>query len=86
VCVQIAPVHDHIVPFPLFCDQMEVGRKAVLEMIADFLREAAVLLAVFMPLEIGIVSGQPLTIGWIAAILAVAGGLFLAGIVLERIR
>jgi hypothetical protein len=62
------------------------GRKAVLEMVADFLREAAVLLAVFMPLEIGIVSGQPLTAGWIAAIVGVAGSFLLAGVLLERMR
>ncbi len=52
------------------------------EMLGEFLREAAVLTAVFIPLE-RIVQGKPLTLGWGLGILFLAGGLLVGGILME---
>ena len=62
-------------------------RKTVAEMGADFLRESAVLVAVFAPLE-GLIAGGPaaLTAGEVGVIVAIAGGLLVAGISMEVVR
>lgn len=60
-------------------------RKSVLEMAGEFLREAAVLTAVFIPLD-RVMSGEALTLGWAAAILGIVGGLLGVGMTLERKR
>ena len=54
-------------------------RKSVLEMFGEFCREAAVLTAVFIPLDLVLID-RPLTLGWIVAILGMAGGLLAIGI------
>ena len=60
-------------------------RKSVLEMFGEFCREAAVLTAVFIPLDLVLID-RPLTLGWIVAILGMAGGLLAIGIACERWR
>jgi hypothetical protein len=60
-------------------------RKTTAEMGGEFLREAAVLTAVFIPLDFVMVS-EPLTVwAWIA-ILGISGGSFAAGVAVERVR
>ncbi len=60
-------------------------RKTTAEMGGVFLREAAVLTAVFIPLDL-VMMGESLTVGWWTAILGIAGGLLAAGMSLERMR
>lgn len=60
-------------------------RKSVLEMSGEFCREAAVLTAVFIPLDLVLID-RPLTLGWIVAILGISGGLLAIGIACERWR
>ena len=61
--------------------------KSGAEMIGDFLREASVLVVVFCPLE-SMVSGglAALTAPKIFVTVGIAGGLLVAGMVIERIR
>jgi hypothetical protein len=54
-------------------------------MLGEFLREAAVLVFVFIPLDRA-VNGDPLTPRWVLAILAVPALLLACGIVIERRR
>lgn len=54
-------------------------------MLSAFLREAAVLVAVFSPLD-GMIGGRPLTGWWILGTLALVGTLFWSGVGLERKR
>jgi hypothetical protein len=60
-------------------------RKTIAEMGGEFLREAAVLIAVFIPLDLTMLR-EPLTVGWWMAILGISGGTFVAGVALERTR
>ena len=60
-------------------------RKSVLEMFGEFFREAAVLTAVFIPLDRAIL-GEPLTLGWWITIIGLSGGSLSAGIAFERWR
>ena len=48
-------------------------RKSALEMLGEFFREAAVLTAVFIPLD-RLLMGEPLTVVLWTAILAISGG------------
>lgn len=61
----------------------ERERDSAAEMFAEFLREAAVLVLVFVPLEL---YRHGLTWGWLAGIIGFSFGLLIAGIVLERKR
>jgi hypothetical protein len=61
----------------------ETEKDSVAEMIAEFLREAAVLVLVFVPLEL---YKRGLSVGWLAGIIGFSLGLLAFGIVLERIR
>ena len=60
-------------------------RKTIGEMFGEFLREAAVLAAVFIPLD-RVMIGDTLTVGWYVAILGISGSLLVGGMVLERKR
>jgi hypothetical protein len=60
-------------------------RKAITEMLGEFFREAAVLTAVFIPLDLVILE-RPLTLGWGILILALPAGLFGLGMAFERLR
>jgi hypothetical protein len=63
---------------------MEAGRKAVLEMIGEFLREAAVLVLVFGFLE-RIVT-ENLTWIWAVAVVGVSGLVLANGVLIESWR
>jgi hypothetical protein len=54
-------------------------------MIGEFLREAAVLTVVFIPLD-RMAADRPLTVGWVLTILGVSGSLLAGGIITERRR
>jgi hypothetical protein len=60
-------------------------RKSVLEMAGEFFGEAAVLTAVFIPLD-RILMGEPLTAWSCLAIIGISGGSLAAGVVFERKR
>ena len=55
-------------------------------MMGEFLREAAVLVFVFGPLEILLVRGEPLTFGGSLIILGIAAVLLASGIAVEVMR
>jgi hypothetical protein len=54
-------------------------------MLGEFLREAAVLVAVFMPLDL-LIRDQAVTLGRIVLIMGISGGLLAAGVTIERVR
>jgi hypothetical protein len=58
-------------------------RKSVLEMFGELCREAAVLTAVFIPLDFVLIDAALTLVRWIA-ILGIAGGLLAIGIACER--
>jgi hypothetical protein len=60
-------------------------RKTILEMFGEFCREAAVLTAVFMPLDLILIE-RSLTLAWGVAILGISGGLLTLGMAMERWR
>jgi hypothetical protein len=60
-------------------------RHSVAEMIGEALREMAVLFLVFIPLD-RVIGEKALTPGWIVAIVALSGGLFTVGVIVERRR
>jgi hypothetical protein len=60
-------------------------RKSLLEMFSEFFREAAVLTAVFIPLD-RLLMDEPLTIGLWITIIGISGGSLALGFVLERKR
>jgi hypothetical protein len=60
-------------------------RKTIAEMLGEFCREAAVLTAVFIPLDLVFVD-RPLTLLVGIAILGIAGGLLTTGMAVERWR
>ena len=60
-------------------------RHSVAYMIGEALREMAVLFLVFIPLD-RIVGDKSLTLWWIVAMVALSGGFFTAGVVIERRR
>lgn len=61
----------------------ENQKDSVAEMIAEFLREAAVLVLVFVPLEL---YKRGLSVGWLAGIIGFSVFVLGLGIALERIR
>lgn len=63
----------------------ENGKASVLEMIGEFLREAAVLVLVFVPLELN-KPGHQIAARWYVGIVSFSLFLLLGGIFLERIR
>lgn len=65
---------------------MPTERKSIAEMLGEVAREAAVLLALFIPLETVLIREEPLTWRRMGAIVAIAGGLLFVGIVTERLR
>ena len=60
-------------------------RRSVAEMLGEVFREGAVLLAVFIPLDL-FVQGHPLTAWSIAAIVVIPATLLTIGIAMERWR
>jgi hypothetical protein len=54
-------------------------------MLAEFLREAAVLVLVFALLD-KLATPEGASVGWVGATIAVRSGLLVAGIALERAR
>ena len=60
-------------------------RKSVLEMSGEFCREAAVLTAVFIPLDLVLIE-RPLTLFVGVVILGISGGLLALGMAVERWR
>jgi hypothetical protein len=60
-------------------------RRSTAEMLGEFLREAAVLVAVFMPLDL-LIRDQAVTLGRIVLIMGISGGLLAAGVTIERVR
>jgi hypothetical protein len=63
----------------------ENGKASVMEMIGEFLREAAVLVLVFVPLELNR-PGHQIPARWYFGIVKFGLFLLLGGIFLERIR
>ncbi len=60
-------------------------RRSVADMLGEFLREAAVLIIVFSPLD-RIVRNQPLTLTYVNVIVALSGALLGLGMGFERWR
>ena len=60
-------------------------KRSVLEMIGEFLREAAVLVLVFVPLEL-YRPAHAISVGWFLRILGFSVSILAAGVILERIR
>ncbi len=60
-------------------------RKTLAEMIGEFLREAAVLVAVFAILD-RLVAEETVTTAWLAGAWAIAGAALGAGMLIERLR
>jgi len=60
-------------------------RDSIARMLGEFLREAAVLVAVFIPLDRA-VRGDRLTVGWGIAIVALPTFLLMLGMGIERTR
>ncbi len=54
-------------------------------MVGEFFREAAVLTAVFIPLD-RVLLGEPLTLGWWITIIGLSGGSLAVGVAFERWR
>jgi hypothetical protein len=60
-------------------------RRSVPDMLGEVLREAGVLLFVFIPLDL-VIQGHGLTIAWVTAILTLPAAFLVAGIYVERTR
>ena len=60
-------------------------RHSIAEMIGEFMREAAVLVFVFIPLDL-VIEQRELTIWWILAIVVLPAFFLATGIVIERKR
>lgn len=63
----------------------EMEKASVLEMLGEFLREAAVLVLVFVPLEL-YKPGHQISLKWYLCIIGLSVTLLLSGVFLERIR
>ena len=61
-------------------------QKTIAEMISEYLREAAVLVAVFIPLDRILSQGKSFTRQWFWITVGVSAILLIAGITLERVR
>jgi hypothetical protein len=64
---------------------MRDERASIGQMLGEFLREAAVLTVVFLPMD-KFIRGDALTWGFIGAIVSLSGGLLIAGMTFERKR
>jgi len=62
-----------------------IGKKAVSEMIGEFLRETGVLLAVFVPLD-ALFSGRSITTRIVIVGMGVSAVFLILGVVVERLR
>jgi hypothetical protein len=62
------------------------GQKTTAEMISEYLREAAVLVAVFIPLDRILSQGKTFTRQWFWITVGIGTVLLLSGITLERVR
>ena len=60
------------------------GRKSVMEMVGEFLREAAVLVLVFVPLDLAV--REQFSGAGLAGAVVISAGLLIGGIILERKR
>jgi len=60
--------------------------KDVGEMIGDFLREAAVLVLVFFPLDIAMKDGGNIPLSFVSVVIALSLSLLVAGIYFEKKR
>jgi hypothetical protein len=60
------------------------GRKSVMEMVGEFLREAAVLVLVFVPLDVAV--REKFSGAGLAGALVISAGLLIGGIILQRKR
>jgi hypothetical protein len=60
-------------------------KRSVLEMVGEFMREAAVLVSVFMPLDM-MIEGKPWTAARLAGTAVVSLALLAAGVTIERLR
>jgi len=67
-------------------DAVMPERKSIIEMLGEYLREAAVLAGVFIPLDGVLGQKANLTWGYFLVTFAISVGLLLAGIVAEKIR
>lgn len=63
----------------------KIERHGIVEMIGEFLREAAVLVAVFIPLEV-LVKGVGFTLPGALVTVVLSVGLLAIGVTLERVR
>jgi hypothetical protein len=72
-------------PLDTTMDASPPRRRSVAEMLGETFREAGLLLAVFIPLDL-FVQGHPLTIWSIVAIVVLPAVLLTSGILLERRR
>jgi len=61
-------------------------QKSIAEMISEYLRESAVLVAVFIPLDRILSQGKTFTRQWFWITVGVSAVLLVAGITLERVR
>jgi hypothetical protein len=61
-------------------------QKTTAEMISEYLREAAVLVAVFIPLDRILSQGKTFTRQWFWITVGISTLLLVAGITLERVR
>lgn len=64
---------------------IEIERDSIAKMCGEFLREAGLLVAVFIPLDLTI-NGHPLTIAWSVAMIGIPMFLFILGMAIERKR
>jgi hypothetical protein len=71
-------------PLPL-TPSRTTERKTVAEMSGEFLREAAVLVAVFAILD-KLVQGEAITTAWLVGAWAIAGASLGTGMLVERLR
>ena len=61
-------------------------QKTIAEMISEYLKEAAVLVAVFIPLDRILLQGKTFIRQWFWITVGVSAVLLVAGITLERVR
>jgi hypothetical protein len=72
-------------PLPLTPAPHGPERKTAAEMVGEYLREAAVLVAVFAILDV-VIEGHGLTVAWSVSAMAISLALLGAGIAIERLR
>jgi hypothetical protein len=76
---------DVTVPPGFVPESQTVERRSVADMIGEILREAGVLLVVFIPLDLAL-QGHSLTAPWVVAIVVLPAMLMALGIAIERRR